>query len=116
MAFCAILLFGMFYGSQYPNLFFWGLMGILAIIIAVRLAPTKKDTIILLVGMAVLSIAGHWVDKLVNFFFGTNSFIGFLVSLVLLSPIYFPLWNHFCKMRQTVAWKMKLEDLKDKNN
>lgn len=115
-AFCAILLFGMFYGSQYPNLFFWGLMGILTIFISIGLTPTKKDAIILLVGMVVLSIAGHWVDQLVNFFFGTNSFIGFLVSLVLLSPIYFPLWNHLCKMCQIAAWKMKQADLKDKNN
>lgn len=115
-AFCAILLFGIFYGSQYPNLFFWGFMGISAVIVVIELTPTKKDVIILLAGIAALSIAGHWVDKLVNFFFGTNSFIGFLVSLVLLSPIYFPLWNHFCKMCQTAAWKMKQEDLKGKNN
>lgn len=115
-AFCVILLFGIFYGSQHPNLFFLGLMGLFAIIIAIELVPTKKDVIILLVGMAILAIWGTLVDKLVNYLFGRDSILGFLLSLVLMAPIYFPLFSHLCKMGQKAVQWMKQELANRKDN
>lgn len=116
MALCAILLFGIFYGPQYPNLFFWGFMGIFAVIVAIELTPTKKETIILLVGMAVSAIVGTLVNKLVVFLLGEDSLLGFILSLILLAPIYFPLAGYFYKICQKAVRKMKQEELKNKNN
>ena len=115
-AFSAILLFDIFYGSQHPNLFLWGLMGLFAIIIAIELVPTKKDVVILLVGMAALAIWGTLVDKLVNYLFGEHFLLCFIASLVLMAPVYFPLFFHFCRICQKAAQRMKRELSEHKNN
>lgn len=116
VAFCAILLFGIFYGHQYPDLFFWGFMVLFVIIIATGLAPTKKDVVILLVGMAILAIWGTLVDKLVNYLFGEHSLLCFIASLVLMAPVYFPLFFHFCKICQKAVQRLKRELPERKNN
>lgn len=60
--------------------------------------PTLKDTIILIVGMIIMSIAGAGINKLVLYFSLNDTLPGFLLSLLLLAPFYFPVALHFVKM------------------
>ena len=110
VAFCAIMIFGIVYGSQHPQIFFWGLLAVAAIVIAIEIVPTLKDTIILIIGAIILSTAGAGIDKLVSHFFGNDTLIGFIVSCVLLSPFYFPLFGHFLKMCKKMVKRMKKEE------
>ncbi len=107
--FCSIMVFGIFYGPQYPQIFFWSIMAAFAAIIAIEIAPTLKDAIILIVGMIVLAIATEMVDKLVNHFFD-NTFIKFVMNGVLLAPFYIPVANHFRKMCKKAEIRMKKEE------
>lgn len=116
IAFCGILLFGIFYGSQYPDLIFWGFMVLFAIIIAIELTPTKKDVVILLVRMVALTILGTPVDKLVHYLFGVDSIPRLFLSLVLMAPIYLPLFAHLCKMGQKAVQRMERELANRKDN
>ena len=110
VAFCAIMIFGIVYGPQHPQIFFWGVLAVFATVIAIEIAPTLKDTIILVIGMIVLATAGTGVDKLVSHFFGKDTLIGFIVSCVLLAPFYFPLAGHFLKMCKKMVKRMKKEE------
>lgn len=110
VAFCAIMIFGIVFGPKNPQIFGCGILALFAIIIAIEITPTLKDTIILVIGMIVLAIAGTGVDKLVFHFFGKDTGIGFIVSCVLLAPFYFPLAGHFFKMCKKKAKQMKKED------
>ena len=107
VAFCTIMIFCIAKGPQHPNIFFLGVLAILAIVVAIEIAPTLKDTIILVIGMIVLATAGVGVDKLVSHFFGEYTLIGFIANCILLAPFYFPLSRHFWKMCKKMLNKMK---------
>lgn len=109
VAFCAIMIFGIFFGHRHPQVFFWGIIAIFATIVAIEIAPTWKDTILLVIGMIVLAVAGTAIDKLVDHFLGGHRIIGFIVSCVLLAPFYFPLFKHFCNMCKKAVIRMKQE-------
>lgn len=110
--FCAIMFLGIVYKFQHPQIFGYGLLAGFAALIAIEIAPTLKDTIILVIGMIILAIAGTVVDKFVSSFFGRDTFTGFIVSGVALAPVYFSVFGHFvnmCKKRVSLMKKEKLE-------
>lgn len=115
VTFCAIMIFGVIYGHQHPQIFFWGVMTVFVVIIAIEIVPTLKDIIILVVGMIVLAIAGTGVDKLVSHFFGRDTLIGFVVSCILLAPFYFPVAGHFLNMCKKMVKRMKEKELESKS-
>ena len=43
VAYCAIILFGFFYGAQHPEIFFWGLMATLAVILINEVAQLLRN-------------------------------------------------------------------------
>lgn len=98
IAFCAVMLYGMIYGPKHPQIFFWSMMAVFASVVLTMIKPTLKDTIILIVGMIIMSIAGAGINKLVLYFSLKNTLPGFLLSLLLLAPFYFPVALHFVKM------------------
>lgn len=78
-------------------------------IIAIEIAPTLKDSIILVIGMIILAIAGAGIDKLVSHFFGNDTLVGSIVNCVFLAPFYFPLAGHFLKMCKKMQIKKQEE-------
>lgn len=109
VVFCAIMIFGIFFGHRYPQIFFWGIIVVFATVVTIEIAPTWKDTMLLVIGMIVLAVVITAIDKLVDQFLGEHRIIGFIVSCVLLAPFYFPLFNHFCNMCKKAAIRMKQE-------
>ena len=95
-AFCACLLYGILFGSEHPNIFFWSFVIVFAFVIIVFVTPTTKDAIILVAGMILLAIIGEIVNNLIPEHW--NEFVKFIVQAIALSPIYLPLYNHFIKM------------------
>ena len=98
VALCTIMIFGVAYGHQYPQIFFWVGLTVFAAIITIEVAPTLKETITIVIGIIVLATIGAIVDKLVSFFFGNDTIIGSIVSCVLLAPFYISLAGYFLKM------------------
>lgn len=116
VAFCTIMIFCIVYGPQHPQIFFWGVLAVFTTVIAIEIAPTLKDTIILVIGMIVLATAGAGVDKLVSHFFGNDTLIGFIVSCLLLAPFYFQLAGHFLRMcKKMVKRTKKKEELESES-
>lgn len=109
VAFCAIMLFGIFRGDQHPQIFFWSLMAFFAAVIVIIITPTMKDAAILIVGMLILAAAGQGVDMLLDYLHMKDTLLGFIISLVLLAPFYFPLFIHFMKMCRKSVIRMKQE-------
>lgn len=112
--FSAIMIFSIVNRFQHPQILFWGILVAFAAIIAIEIAPTLKDTVILVIGMIILAIAGTVVDKFVSYFFGSDTLIGFIVTCIALAPFYFPLAGHFVNLCKKRVRLMKKEDLESK--
>lgn len=97
-AFCTIMIFGIVFGPQYPQIFFWGVMAVFATVLATIVKPNCKDTIILVIGMIVLAIAGSIIEKIVSLFFGRDTIINFILCCICMAPLYCPLARHFINM------------------
>lgn len=116
-AFCVILILGLFYGRQHPLIFLFGILTLFVAVLAIEVIPTKKDSILLAVGMIILAVAGTVVDKIItHFFFESNFLIRLIVECILLAPFYFPVFNHFCKMCSQMAKRLVKEDAAPQNN
>lgn len=95
----------------YPQISFWSLMAFFVIIIGIVIAPTLKDTIILVVGMIIGAIVGTFVDKFVSHYFENLTLIGFIVQSVFLAPVYLPLSRHFVNMCRKRVRLMRQQEL-----
>jgi len=70
VAFCAILLFGLFLGPQYPTLFFFGILGLVVLVIGLYFRPNWKDTLNLVVRVIALCTIASLADAVPNNPFG----------------------------------------------
>ena len=97
LATCASLLFGIFFGPKYPNIFFWSFMAVFAAVVALYVSTTVKDTVFLIGGMVILGLWGTIVE---NYILSSLSdgIVRFILSCILLAPGYCPLATHFVKM------------------
>lgn len=111
VAFCAVMIFGIIYGPQHPQIFFWGILAVFATVVAIEIAPTLKDTIILVIGIIVLATLGAGVNKLVSHLFGKDTLMGCIVSCVLLAPFYFSLSSYFLKMCKEMVKRIKKDEI-----
>lgn len=98
VGFTAVMIFGVIYGPQYPQLFFWGIMSIFAVVFGILVAPTIKDFVILIIGMVALAIVGTIANTVAKYFFSESSFGYFIMILLITAPAYIPLYNHLIKM------------------
>lgn len=97
LAACASLIFGLFFGPKYPNIFFWSFMTCFVAIIALYVSTNVKDTVILIGVMVFLGIWGTIVE---NFILSSLSegIVRFLLTCILLFPVYYTLAMHLVKM------------------
>lgn len=95
-AYCACMLFGIFFGSNHPDIFFWSFVIVFVAIIAIYVTPSIKDSIILVGGMLLLAFVGEIVHNLIPVHW--NELLKLLIQCLVLSPVYLPLYKHFIKM------------------
>lgn len=100
LAFLVSMLFGIFYGPSHPQLFFWMIMTVFAGVVAMYVATTIKDLILLIVGMILLGVVGQLVDEILLVRLPEGIF-KFIVQCICMAPIYCPLAMHFVKMSKT---------------
>lgn len=96
VVFLAALLFGIFFGPEHPNIFFFSIMGVFAGVIAVYVAPTTKDVVLLAGGMILLAIFGTISDMIVPK--SWNWILRLVIQCVFTAPIYIPTALHFVRM------------------
>ena len=96
VAFLAALLFGIFFGPEHPNIFFFSIMGVFACVIAVYVTPNAKDVVLLIGGMIALAILGTISDMIVPESWDWK--LRTLAQCVITAPAYFPTAIHFFKM------------------
>jgi len=96
LATCASLLFGIFLGPKYPDVFFWSFMVVFAAVVALYVATTVKDVLLLVGGMIALGIWATIVESFI--LHSLSEGVRFILSCILLAPVYCPLAVHFVRM------------------
>lgn len=94
--FLATLLFGIFFGPEHPNIFFYSIMGVFACVVAIYVVPTIKDVALLVGGMILLAIVGTISDMLVPE--NCNRSLRLVIQCICTAPVYIPMALHFMKM------------------
>lgn len=98
IAFSIIMMFGIFFGHQFPQIFFGGIIIILTAILIIYLAPTIKEFILFVGGMILLAIAGYLTDRFIKPLFGAHTILGDIACMICIAPVYFPLFFYFLKL------------------
>lgn len=113
IAFSIIMMFGIFFGSKLPQIFFWGIIIILTAILVIYVAPTIKETILLVVGMIVFAIVVYLTDIFIQPLFGAHRILGDIACMICIAPIYFPLVSYFLKLCLKMIKRDQSDDSKE---
>lgn len=101
------LLFGIFFGPEHPQIFFWSFMIVLAIAMALYAFTNIKDVAILIGGVAVLCVWMSVADKYI--LCHLTGWAHLIVGSLLAAPIYITTALHFVKMVKNRQKKDKEE-------
>ena len=63
VAFCAVILFGIFLGPQYPSVFFWGIIVLALGSICLYFSPSLRDLLDLALRALALSFTASLLDS-----------------------------------------------------
>ena len=92
----ASMLYGVFRGPEHPQIFFWSVMGVWVLVMALYVFTTIKDMALFIVGIVALCIWGQICDKYILHHF--SGWIRLFIEMLLTAPIYVPTAKHFMKM------------------
>lgn len=96
--FAGVLLFGVFFGSKHPQIFFWGVLIVWSMIMSLYVFTTIKDMAIFIGGILILYAYMYFIDTFI--LCSLNGFAHLTGEVLLGAPIYAYIARHFIKMCQ----------------
>lgn len=96
-AFLMTLLIGDLWGQHYPQVYFWALIALFSVGMALYLATDPKDIAYFVIGVIAMIIVGTALAVLIPW---KVEVLRPLVMVMCLAPIYCPLWRQFVKICQ----------------
>ena len=97
-ALTGIMLFGILFGSEYPQMFFWGFMVVFVAMIVTIIIPKRKDFLIFIAEMAVLGIFIEFAKIITKRICVTYSWQDVILTMVIMALPFALVYNHFIKM------------------
>ena len=92
----ALLFFGIFFCKKYPKEFFFGILLLFSIVVALYIATTKKDCLLLIGGMLIFSIYSQSLDSFLSRH--CSGIAHFIIFIFLAFPVFCPIYFHLTKM------------------
>lgn len=97
-ALCICLLFGIIYGPQHPQIFFWGTIVVCISIIAIGTSIKLRQFIKLAIFAVVLAFIGEKIDAFITNWLGSYNWLSFIANCILLAPFYVPIAMYFFRI------------------
>ena len=99
VAFIAVLAFGLFKGHEYPQVFFWGIMTVLVLLILIVIGLSLKEMLSLLGAMVLMAVGCELLDKFViPQFFKLGYGIGKIAEFIMMAAVFIPTFAYFIKL------------------